>query len=227
MQDGFDDLKEDLEDQRLDPALRAQALQFIQQLAQGSEVDLYRRHAATQETYVSFEAKLCLVKIRDQAMLAQLRLDLASEFGADRRTAIALSVASGHEDLLQAIIDQEKSLSSEEAKVALGALKRGKAVNADALLNKLALREDEVGLEAIKAFIDLGEEAIDDIVALFPLMATRSRPEYFNMLAESLAKIPVQRSREELMKLEVGRNRERFLVLRTLVRYLDLSLLKN
>ena len=203
---------------------RAQAIQFIGQLPGRPNTALLEDLAEDEDDFVAFESQLCLVRLRDQEILAELRNDVESDEFSRRRRALAMYASSGHEEDLELVNRRLDDLADDEIKLFMEALKRGQAKGAAEFVRRIAERDDAIGVAAISRFHDFGDRGVAMLRLIYD---ERKNDEKLGHLISAGGSIETTESLAFLESIDVGNDRRLWLFLRGNIRKIELALLKE
>ncbi len=222
-QDGYRFLKILAANKKADPLERAEAVQMLYLISGKKDRSLYLELAKLRDI-IGFEARLNLVKLRDAPVIENVKQEFLKGTPVQRIAATGTLAASGDPDDVDFLAAHIDDMNLPMLRAMISALKRGKAPNATKAIGALASnRRPEAGL-ALRVFSEFGEAALDDLeIAL----AKEDDPLRRDVLLRGVANIVSPRSLKILESFEAGDDRDLWLLLRSLIRRVDLGLLKK
>ncbi|MFT7619277.1 MAG: hypothetical protein ACI97A_002927 [Planctomycetota bacterium] len=222
-EDGYQFLKRLADNPNADPLERSEAVQMLYTVSGRKNIDLFHKLAARGDS-IGFEARLNLLKLRDSVTLAAIHQDVLEGNPHERVTAVGSLGASGVSEDVEFLVAHIEDMDLSMYRSMLQSLKRGRAPNATKAIAALAaLARPESGL-AYNAFPPFEEAGLDDLAVL---VAEENDPVRRDLLLRTIATIPSKKSLEILESIKPGRDRDLWLLVRSLIRKVDLGILKK
>ncbi len=222
-QDGYQYIRNLAMDEKASPLARAEAVQVLHTVAGGKNKELFRKLASRKDA-AGFESRLVLLKLRDPEMIKQLRSKALGKRGLDKVQAAGALGASGVEEDAAFLAEHVDEFDVATLRAVIESLKRGRPKNAGRFIaNLAALKKPEAGL-AYRAFSQYGEDALDDLARV---LAKETDPERRDLLLRAASLVPCEKSLAILQSVDAGDDRDLWMLVRSLIRKVDLGILKK